>query len=380
MLLYAFSFVIQPILLLVLARHIIHYESEELWTAFMSFYMIAEVLVFISNWGGKEVVLLHSRERSAKLYTLFTSYTVLRSGIMLFLLTVYAISGMNTIDGFYFNLFCFSRLIILQFDVLWIAEQRMVGLFINEAFYYGFAIVLIFSFSSPFTVEGLFKILCLANITRLIYPVFIFRNRFTPIKLDYSSWIKWLFQGSPFFLAMIGGFVQLRIVKWVAYQILSASDFAKFDVIFSLLMFFTMGVSMLLTPFAPFIYRLQERSLTLLQRRFTGTGFLLGVFFLLVLYAILQYWMHFTFHWWIVPVVLTYCTSICFTMPDIYRLQRNKKQYVVLYLSWIGVLLDSSLCLLGGLRWGSTGIFAAIAFAQVVKTSLYFFQSRAHYV
>ncbi len=357
-----------PLLSLVLSYLIIRFYSKDLWGEFVSFLLFFYLAGIVTNWGGKMYLLRSFSQTPSLMIIKWQSYLLIRVPLVF--------------------VFMICTLILYEFKYFPYLTIWLLGLFIKNSFvpivYYrkDFGKMILAEFIGYFF---LFTMLYFThqgfNIDTFIqyYPISILMSS-SCYPLFYSDFLKkWTIEfntrlllfGLPFTLLAVTGFLHSKIDLYVFNFYTNKVSLGSYQIVSSLFIFLQSIAGIIVLPFLKNIYRMSNKSLRKLKKTMSLYGLIIVFLGTLVIFLILNL---FDIHLTLRAYFFGFLISIpCFLYTiDIYELLKNNKEKYVVWISFIGLLLNLifSIVLLE-LGMQIEGALLSNALTQIVTIFLY---------
>jgi O-antigen/teichoic acid export membrane protein len=269
---------------------IIRWHSANLWGEVVGYILFLDFSFSIIAWGATPFLIrqfsFHPKKSKASWVEAFWS----RIPLLILVAIALLFFPFSIESKIILMLWAIARYIYHSFESLVQFERKFVFSLVVESL--GLAIILIPIFLMPAPFEAIYVILLftLSMIFRALVSSIFFRS-FWAFQWPQKKYYVIAF---PFLLLTFTAMLQQRTDLYLVAYYLPKNETAHYQVFINLVIFAQFLGSLLLSPFASTIFRLPQKSLTKLERRFILLGIplsaisILGIFIIIKLFYLID--------------------------------------------------------------------------------------------
>lgn len=345
---------------------VVRTQSITLWGELIPYLVTIDLALTILSWGSTSYLLREFSLRPNEIKLKWNESICSRGIPLLFLMmSIFVLPWPFTIKVWLIVLSVF-RFVHQSFEPIAQTERHFSFTLLIEMISIGVVITPIIVLKK-IDLNQLLMLLTTAAIFKAALLAFFYRRM-----ISFSGFkISFFVASFPYFLVAIGTMLQQRTDLLVATFFLSKKDIAMYQVLLSLLVLCQSILSLVLNPYIKNIYRLNRKSLLLLEKKFMTVGTLLSALGLAVVFLILQYIYVFNINGIVYLLGFFYVATYSFYAFRIHEINRLNKQLIIskyLFLSSL-VSLVASMVLIP--LYGITGALLSGLLGQLFIVFLY---------
>lgn len=359
---------------LLLSLFFVRLFSISIWGNIVSVLIIQQIVNSLLSWGNKDYLQRELAVNSNFFKSLFT--TLFLERFLLFFVIIAFIFYFKLIDVscyLAFTYLVFGRFVHQSFDVVILVERKftlVIILEIVQIIIQIFTLFILYKHNSTETADLLIVFWLPALLKGFVLLLF-FKSYFNFKKLNQKA----LFKSFPFAMLNLSGLVHTKVDVLLISKILDSQILGKYQIITAFLWNIQSIALYISGPFIHNFYRLNKNSKNNYSKFLKQIGFLIVPFGVLLMTFVLLYFFKIKINYSILIASLLFCSMSFIYLPMIFRINNNKKEYLILIVNIIGTLVLICFILICNTIWKLSleGIIWIITLHQLFITiSLYF--------
>ncbi len=337
---------------------LLNYRSTEVLNAFVVCMSLANALMVLPNWGGKDLVQkLIAADPSSSPKTLAP---LMGARILFSLLIAVVVLFFQLPISYKIFIPCMVlfRSVSSLTEALVIHRKKHVFFLSFDLLFYSVITLLLFSSQSRNNpVESVFSLLLIAECLRTLTGVWYFRSSlsvtFNPAKIKES-----LYRTKHFFLIALTGFISSRGDLYAVGLILDAGLMSTYYILLGMLSLSHIVYSTFVGTFASGILRYQEATFAKFSRDWTFHGFIYGIAAGSGIYLVSEGFYKLDLPIFLYPFIAANIFLFSLTLTQFYQLTRSNEQGHILRAMLAGSSCNLALCFILIPPFGLGGAFA----------------------
>jgi len=359
---------------LLLSLFFVRLFSISIWGNIVSILIIQQIANSLISWGNKDYLQRELANNSLLFKSLFT--TLFLERFLLFFVIIVFVFFFKLIDFscyLAFTYLVFGRFVHQSFDVLILKERKFKLAIVLEVVQIIIQIFTLFELYKHNNREtsDLLIVFWLPMLLKGIVLLLFFKSYITFKKLNQ----KVLFKSFPFAMLNLSGLIHTKVDVLLISKILDSQILGKYQIITAFLWNIQSIALYISGPFIHNFYRLNKISKNNYSKFLNQIGILIVPIGVLLMAIILHYFFKIQINYSIFIASLLFCSMSFIYLPMIFRINNNKKEFLVLIVNIIGTLVLICFLLLCNTIWKLSleGIIWIITIHQLFITiSLYF--------
>lgn len=356
---------------LVVSALVVRSQSIDLWGEFVALTVSINLFVQVINWGHREPLIRSFTTSPNSISTNWFTSLWTRLCIIIIPLIYFLINTDDSTILVFILITLLLQSIVQSFETLIIFKQQfktalMIDL-IGGLLFGGWILI----HTATLGIETLFLGLIIQFVFKAFAYLIITKNLLTKFSIKFSSTI--IKENGVFFLIGLASFLNARIAILVVQYFSSKEVIGTFHVISIFLLQSKAIAAVLLIPISKYMYKLNRKSYTKLLKKML----LIGSITSLVLAIIIPIAIHLIYRIELtsslLPALVIYILTGFIEVPIIYWLYKNKREKLVLTISYIGVVLHITLMMIFSNDLNIKSLIYVITSIKLIIASLFLF-------
>jgi O-antigen/teichoic acid export membrane protein len=351
-----------PVFNVAISALVIRLASPELWGAFVSVLIVAQLGAHIAAWGNREYLLREFSRRPSAIAEAWQTSLTTRAGLFGLLCLVLIFFDYSAQRALLVMLWGAALTLAQSFDVLVIYRRAFLYALLVEAVTALVIVAAVIGIGSAITVDRLILLFAAAQVVKFAALFIRFRDVLRGFHPRFDP--RFIILAAPFFLLGLSGLLASRIDLYAVSYFLPERSVAEYQVFINLMLYPQAAANFIVLPYVRGIYRLDDGAIGKIIRRLFLLGLLLLIPALPGAYWLLSglYGIHYP--------ALFMLLGGAFVLPVygyvllVYRLHKHNRQTVVLKVSLFGAGANLILNIILLPQIGAIGAILASAVIQ----------------
>ncbi len=358
---------------------VIQFKAPHFWGEIVQYLIVFNVLFNIISWGQSQYLIREFSLHSNLIDNIWKKSLVYRMFILFPFIIIIAFVYPNNLVLYLIIWVLLKFIYDSCYALIQYHRSFRFSIFV-ELVGMTVTILPIILMKSELEIETFFLWYCLglfskAMLLMVYFQKYLFKSISFHEFLKLKEIVAYFKTSFPFLIIGFIGMVQSKIDLYSVAYFMNKTALAKYQVLLSLLSFSLFFASLILSPFAKNILRLNQSSLQKLQRRFMILGIPLSAVCIIFIYVTLTF--VYSFHFAISIYILggVYIWSFYINVVKIYEYSKRNLQNKTSYYSIIGVIINLIFSILLTPLYGLQGALFATVLSQLAITGLMNFES-----
>jgi len=336
-----------PLSNVLIAYLIILYNSPEFWGNIVYIILTIEFAISIISWGQRPYLIREFSLNPSSINRDWSNSFIYRIPILIVFLAIIPFLGFVLRLVLFLALWTIARYIYQSFEAVIQYERKFQFSLLNELTGLLLMAVPILLLRSELDLAIVVMLYSLSYTFRALVVLFYFRSMLKSLFLSRPNTVTVLRASKdhlvisfPFLLLTFSGMLQQRTDLYCVAFFLEKAEVAKYQVYLNFLAFSQLAASIILSPYARNIFRLNEPSLRKLEKSFIKLGAGLTLVLIAMVYLLIRYVYQFELSAYLYGLGFIYVWLFYFYLIPNFEYGKHRKQQLVAYYSLAGGLVN----------------------------------------
>ncbi len=337
----------------------IKFFGKENWGIFISISIWIYFLAFIGRWSGQNYLIKEFSKNTSNYLSLFYSNTIERSVLLLSSLVLFLFFPVTI--ALYSTILLILIFIYNTCEILVIYKQKLELQFISEII--GICIVLTGFYLLPnFELSSVLLLFCFSFLIKNLFLIFQLRVNFSNISLNIS--LQNLYKTFPFFLIGFSGWLASKCDIYLVSYFFTKKELSEYQILINCFVILQAIPAYLVLPINKHIFRLSEKTISKIKLQIIFYALPIVSLTTFSIWLFLKFAVHieFTFSIYFFAALSTIPTFL-YTI-DILQFYKKEKEKVIMFYSFIGLILNFTIALILIPYFRILGIVISVCISQ----------------